>query len=86
MLQKIKRYKNIFKINEINVKTFSECLSLEKVEIPSSITKINNNSFYKCLSLVDVTIHCSNTYIDPGAFRMCRKKNIVILNDEVQAQ
>ena len=84
--KKLKDIKISSNINEINVKTFSECLSLEKVEIPSTITKINNNSFYKCLSLVDVTIHCSNTYIDPGAFRMCRKKNIVILNDEVQAQ
>ncbi|KAK8854156.1 hypothetical protein M9Y10_016713 [Tritrichomonas musculus] len=70
-------------INEIYEKTFSECLSLEKIEIPPSITRINNNSFYKCLSLVDILIHCSKIYIDPGAFKMCRKKNIVILNDEI---
>ncbi len=42
--------------------TFSGCLSLKRMELPTSITKIPQEAFYSCLSLEEVSLPNSEHY------------------------
>ena len=67
--------------NEIYKYAFSDCTSLTKIVIPSSVTKIGHEAFRSCKSLRDINIPNSVTTIGERAFQYCDKlKSIVISN------
>ncbi len=50
---------------------FTDCISLKKVTIPSSVTYISDNAFSGCTSLKEITIPSTVTYIGGNAFSGC---------------
>ncbi len=47
-------------VTEIGDDAFSECSSLESVELPVSLKKIGGGAFEKCVSLRNVTLNSPN--------------------------
>lgn len=61
----------------IDEKAFYRCKSLEKIEIPSSVTHIAKYTFLQCFSLKEITLSSSTKSIDLLAFKGCSSlKNI----------
>lgn len=50
---------------------FEECIRLNNVVLPNSITRISANAFYSCSALTNITLSNSLTYIASGAFNRC---------------
>ena len=67
-------------VETIENNCFKDCWSLEKINIPQSITYIGN-AFVDCMNLEKVTVESGNTVIYKDAFRGCsRKMAITIFN------
>ena len=70
--------------------TFSGCLSITEVTIPSSVTNISTEAFAKCTSLQKVTFQepSSVTSIDGGAFKYNKSeqslKFYIFLNQRIE--
>lgn len=58
---------------------FSNCTTLESVDLPNSITWIGSCAFFKCSSLTTVDIPRSVTYIGNSAFNGCSSLTSVML-------
>ena len=58
---------------------FSNCTTLESVELPNSITRIGKAAFFKCSSLATADIPRSVTYIGESAFNGCSSLTSVML-------
>ncbi len=50
---------------------FKECVSLEEVKLPASLTEIGDSAFYGCTSLTEIAIPDSVTTLGYGAFWGC---------------
>ena len=66
----------------IGYRAFSECKSLEKVEIPGSVKRIRGCAFGGCRKLKKVVIPGSVEYIEVSAFAGCGRLEIIIENTE----
>lgn len=67
---------------------FAKCLSLQTVNLPSTLTTIGEGNFYGCTALTNVNFNNAACLIDRGAFRGCTSlatipghSNIYRLND-----
>ena len=56
---------------EIGESAFSDCISLESIELPDSVTKIESKAFRSCTSLQSIEIPNSVTEIGFAAFVSC---------------
>ena len=59
---------------------FCDCLNLQSVTIPESVTIIGKGSFYRCINLQSVTIPNSVTNIGKEAFFKCENLQSVTIN------
>ena len=60
--------------------SFSDCISLTKVELPEGITEIQGSSFRNCTSLQEINIPSTTEYIGGGAFLNCTSLSKVTFN------
>ena len=61
---------------------FSECKSLENLEIPYGVTDIGFMAFYNCKNLKNITIPTSLNYINSYAFSECESlETVTIISD-----
>ncbi|KAL7714349.1 hypothetical protein QTN25_008126 [Entamoeba marina] len=62
------------------VKTFSNCFSLQSINIPSSVVEIHYFAFVCCYSLTSITLPSSLTLFENGCFGNCTslKSNITL--------
>ena len=60
-----------FYVQQIKVNSFTNCISLTSVSIPSSVTAISDESFMGCKSLTDVIIPSSVNSIGESSFSKC---------------
>ena len=58
-------------VTRIGENAFSDCTSLESVEIPKCVKEIGIGAFGGCAKLTSMTISSSVTYIGHNAFRNC---------------
>ncbi len=70
-------------VTTIGVYAFSDCASLTKVIIPSSVTVIGNWAFSNCTALNGITITDNITYIGMFAFNNCISLTDVTIGDGV---
>ena len=64
---------------------FANCLGLERVEIPDSVTTIGEYAFYNCDNLKEVIIPDSVTVIEDCAFSGCSHLSSVVLPDNLNS-
>ena len=57
-------------LEEIGCFAFYRCESLEKINVPSTVTHIGTGAFNRCSSLKELTIP-QNAYVEPQAFDGC---------------
>lgn len=62
---------------------FSQCQTLENIEIPDSVTEIGLNAFFNCIELTSVTIGNGVTSIGSQAFFNCESLTSVTIPDSV---
>ncbi|KAL7717318.1 Leucine rich repeat containing protein BspA family protein [Entamoeba marina] len=70
-------------VESIGSKCFSECSSLEAVELPFSSKEIPSNCFYGCANLTSVVIPNSITALRDGCFSKCFKLATIILPENL---
>lgn len=68
----------------INENAFRDCISLQSITIPNSITSIGNSAFTGCRLLHTITIPHSVTSIGEYAFRNCKNLESVILPNSLK--
>ena len=61
----------VYPVASIGEEAFIDCVELEHVLIPNSVTSIGRSAFYFCISLTNITIPHSVTYIGISAFTGC---------------
>lgn len=66
-------------ITTLGMNLFTNCVSLEKVNLPSTLTKIGNDDFKGCTSLVSITIPNSVTTMGNNCFAGCTSLSSVSL-------
>ena len=69
-------------MTEIKEGTFSECKSLEKINIPSSVTEIEKYAFSDCSSLESIKIPSNVTKIGYNAFLICKSLRAIYVYAE----
>ena len=69
-------------VQNIGMRAFKDCINLESIDIPSSITKINAQAFKDCHELTAITIPSRVTEIGGEAFLYCSKLETVIIKGE----
>ena len=79
----IKHYANNDGTIEIFKYAFSDCNTLTKIDIPSSVTRIGHEAFRNCKNLNKVLIPNSVTTIGEGAFRYCDKLKRIELSNSI---
>ena len=62
---------------------FNDCVSLESVKIPDSVTEIGKNAFGYCIALPSVIIPNSVTKIGEYAFSKCKSLSSIKIPDSV---
>ena len=67
----------------ISASAFEECIDLESVTIPNSVTSIGDNAFRGCSSLTSITIPSSVTSIGIGAFFYCSSLTSITIPSSV---
>ena len=70
----------------IGVYHFKDCVKLESISLPSSVTEIASRSFEGCTGLISITIPpppASNIYIGNGAFDGCTGLTSVTIPESV---
>ena len=63
--------------------TFSYCMSLTNVTIPSTVTEIGDGSFYGCSSLTNITIPNGVISIETTAFGLCQNLTSITIPSSV---
>lgn len=67
-------------ISSIASYLFSDCDSLESIEIPNSVTRIRDHAFKHCVSLGSIEIPAGVILISDEAFNMCSAlKSVTVL-------
>ena len=66
-------------IDKVSEKSFYQCSSLEKIEIPEGVTKISARAFYANENLTDVKVPSTVTEIGSSAFRECYKLRTITI-------
>ena len=74
-------FQNGSDIKNIGMRAFKECVNLQTIEIPSSVTKINAQAFYGCSSLAIITIPGSVNTVGGEAFYSCNALNTVTIKE-----
>ena len=69
--------------DEIGNYMFANCVNLQKITLPESITKINYSAFYKCTALTDFECPDNVTSIGHSAFSNCNALSSLIIGDNV---
>lgn len=70
-------------VSSIGNSAFSECNSLESIEIPDNVTSIGNSAFEGCTSLAKIEISDSVTSIGVYAFVGCASLESITIPDGV---
>lgn len=83
-LKKIKVSTNRLHLKEIEISAFTECKSLESIEIPDGITRIGDYAFEGCKSLKNITIPNSVDSIGYEAFCGCGSLTSIEIPDSVR--
>ncbi len=60
---------------------FELCRSINKIDIPDSVTNIGNNAFYGCRSLTNIKIPNCVTNIEDNVFAYCSSLSNIIIPD-----
>lgn len=60
---------------------FELCRSINRIDIPDSVTNIGNNAFYGCRSLTNIKIPNCVTNIEDNVFAYCRSLSNIIIPD-----
>ena len=68
-------------VQNIGKKAFKECINLQTIVIPNSVTKINAQAFYSCSNLTSITIPSSVNTIVGEAFSGCGNLRTVELTN-----
>jgi len=71
-------------VTNIGRSAFSNCTSLESIEVPNGVTRIEWWAFQYCDSLVNITIPDSVTFIGVYAFQYCDRLTSIIISDSVE--
>lgn len=58
-------------VTEIYTSAFADCVNLERIVIPDSVTTIGNHAFYNCSALESIKIPESVTSISENTFDNC---------------
>lgn len=74
---------NGYPVVRIGDRAFSECIRLESVVIPSSVTRIGQGAFAYCYAMTSVTLPSNITSIENGTFVSCQSLNNVTIPDAV---
>ena len=82
-LKKIKVSTHRLHLTEIGVQAFTDCKSLESIEIPNGITRIGDYAFEGCKSLKNITIPNSMEIIGCEAFAGCKSLTSIEIPDSV---
>ncbi len=61
----------IFPVKGIGDSCFNNCMKLESVNLPNSVTCLEKGCFYNCTALTDVTIPSSVTSLTSFCFKGC---------------
>ena len=62
---------------------FSDCLTLESIEIPNTVTSIGHQSFFGCKNMKSVTLPKNITELKPFTFHNCESLESVVIPDGV---
>lgn len=73
-----------FEVNSLSSEIFKDCVLLEKVTIPSSVTKIGSGAFSGCENLREVIINGYVVCLPEYIFFNCEKLKIVLLPDSIR--
>ena len=73
-----------FEVNSLSSEIFKDCVLLEKVTIPSSVTKIGSGAFSGCENLREVIINGYVVCLPEYVFFNCEKLKIVLLPDSIR--
>ncbi len=71
----------ILTLKELSDRAFSNCHSLEKINLPSNLTFIGNYAFLECTSIREITI--PPAHIGEGAFNSCSNLTKVNLSEGI---
>lgn len=71
-------------VKEFGVRAFENCLDLNAVVLPTSVTSIEWGAFRRCQSLTSVTIPSSVTIIGDLAFSSCLQLTTVSISSSVK--
>lgn len=67
------------KLTKIDKEKFAKCKSLERIDLPDSITTIGEQAFYGCESLKSIRLPKNLTSIGEGAFWECKSLKSIVL-------
>ena len=59
---------------------YDECVNLQSINIPSSVTSIGNSAFWRCTSLHSINIPSGVTSIGKDAFYKCGNMESITFN------
>lgn len=68
-------------VENIGSNTFLECTSLEKADLPGSLTEIGNSSFKGCCLIKEITVPDSVKCVKESAFENCTGLNKAVLGE-----
>lgn len=73
------------KFTSIGSSLFENCVNLEKITIPDTVTRIGNSAFLGCKSIPfgDYKVHDGVTYIGSRAFAQCYKMTSCVIPESV---
>ena len=70
--------------NRIEDYAFSDCVSLKKVTLPSSVEQLGEYSFAECKNLTKITLSDNLKRLEVGVFSNCQKLEDVILGNNIE--
>ena len=71
-------------ISSLEDRVFENCISLEKVILPESLTLIGKNAFASCKSLKDINVPDGLEEIQSSAFAKCEELTEIILPENTE--
>ena len=76
-------FKDKNRISKMGNRMFQQCITLQNIIIPDSVTLIGDNVFVECTSLTSVIIPDSVTSIGATVFQSCSSLQSVVIPDSV---